>query len=129
MPMRYDVDVENGVVFIFYWGVKVIDDDRDLLTAVRQDPRVQPHFRTLADYTQVTGVEGSGSYDHFAKLAESYRSIAGGPRTARVAIYVPERNVVYGALRQFQIMVGDETRLRIWVGLPPDAPRPRFQGP
>lgn len=127
MPVRYEVDVENGVVFAFYWGKITYDNGRSLIVAVREDPRVQPDFRTLVDYAEATGVGDLGDYDRFAEYVEFYRSVGTGPRTARVALYVPERSAVFGALRQFQTMLGGEERLQIftdltaaraWVGLP-----------
>lgn len=128
MPARYEVDVENGVVFAFYWGRRAQEDDRNLMTAIREDPRIQPHFRTLVDYTQVTGLSTGGGYEQFEKFADLYRTVGAGPCTARVALYVSQRNALYGALRQFQTMVdGDAKRLRVftdlaearaWAGLP-----------
>lgn len=127
MPARYEVDVENGVVFAFYRGQITFDDGRALITAIRQDSRVRPDFRTLVDYAEATGVGDVGDYDRFAEYVEFYRSAGSGPRTARVALYVPERSAIFGALRQFLVLAGDEARHRIftdlaearaWVGLP-----------
>jgi hypothetical protein len=129
MPVRYEVDVEREVVFAFYGGKITFDDGRALILSIRGDPRVRPHFGTLVDYTEATGLGDDGGYDRFAAYVEFYRSAGTGPRTARVALYVPERSAIFGVLRQFQMIAGNEERLRIftglaearvWVGLPPE---------
>ena len=127
MPVRYEVDVAREVVFAFYWGKITFDDGRGFIVSVREDPRVQPHFRTLVDYAEATGLGEAGGYDRFAEYVEFYRSAGNGPRTARVALFVPERSAVFGALRQFLMMVNtdghiqlytDMNEARAWVGLP-----------
>ena len=126
MPARYEVDVESGVVFAFYWGEVSDDEGRSILTAMRRDPRIQSHFRTLVDCSEALTM-GSG-FGGTASLVDFYRSAGSGPRTVRVAFYAPRRNAVFGALRQFQMMAGgDEGPIRVftdlaearaWVGLP-----------
>lgn len=127
MPTRYEVDIERGVAFIFYWGDVTFDDDLTVIRMLRQDARVQPHFRTLVDCTRVTTMDCG--FDRGMSLVEAYRSGWSGPRTARIALYVPQRNAVYGVLRQLEAMAGADGRLRLftdlaearaWVGLPPD---------
>lgn len=126
MPSRYEVDTEREVVFSFYWGIVTEEESLEVLRAFREDPRIQSHFRTLVDCSEVAAM--GGPFDEKRPLVDFYRTGEGGPRTARVAFYRPLRDAVYGALRQFQLMAGgDEERIRVftdlaearmWIGLP-----------
>lgn len=128
MPGRYEVDVESGVVFAFYWGKVSGEEGQAILAAMRRDPRVLPHFRTLVDCTAAVSL--GGAFGETMELVEFYRSAESGPRTTRVAFYAPRRDAVFGALRQFQMMAGGEdgpirvftdlAAARAWVGLPPE---------
>lgn len=90
--------------------------------------RAFSRISALVDYAEATGIGDDSGYDRFAEYVEFYRSAGNGPRTARIALYIPERSAIFGALRQFLAMAGDEERHRIftdmnearaWVGLPP----------
>lgn len=126
MPVRYEVDVDRGVVFAFYWGEVTIDDDYTLIRSIREDPRIEPQFRTLVDCTQVVTL--SNAFDKTMTVVDSYRSAWAGPRTAKLALYTSEHDAIYGHLRQFLAMAGAEGRIRLftdmaearaWIGLPP----------
>lgn len=126
MPSRFQIDGERGVAFVFYWGKVTLDDDLAGIKALREDSCVQPHYRTLVDFSRVETMDCG--FDKSMSLIDAYRSGWTGPRTARVALYVPQRNAVYGVVRQFAAMAGGEGRVRLftdlaearaWVGLPP----------
>lgn len=126
MPTCYEIDVEQEVVFASYWGVVTLEEARTILRNVREDPGFRPHFRVLADFTRAEEL-GEGFGDTTA-LASFYRLSQRTTATGRVAYIVSCRDAVYGTLRQFQAMVGEENRMqvfidpaaaRVWVGLPP----------
>lgn len=126
MPACYEIDVEREVVFASYWGLVTLEEARAILKDVRSDPGFQPHFRVLADFTRATEL-GEGFADT-ASLVGFYRLSRGAVASGRVAYIASRRDAVYGTLRQFQAMIGEENRMRVftdpaaarvWVGLPP----------
>lgn len=126
MPTRYEIDEALQTAFSCCWGVLTIEESLAAMRTRRVDPRFRPHFRTLVDCTRVTTMDRG--FDRGMSLVEAYRSGWSGPRTARIALYVPQRNAVYGVLRQLEAMAGADGRLRLftdmaearaWIGLPP----------
>jgi hypothetical protein len=126
MPVRQEIDVGREVVVVVFSGEVTLAEVRANLEAFRRDSRVRPHFRTLVDCSEAV-VVGSG-FDDAIVLADFYRSANATPMTGRTALYAPQRNAVYGALRQFHAVIGEEGRMRVftelaearaWVGLLP----------
>lgn len=122
-----DIDAEKGVIFSFYAGVVTVDQVRATIAAARADPRVRPEFRTLVDCSAVTSIELW--FDETVAVAEFSASDEMAPMTGRLAFYVPGRNAVYGALRQFQALSTPPGRVKVfternaaraWIGLPPE---------
>lgn len=126
MPAHNRIDFENGVIYSVYSGTVTVDEVRAAIASARVDPRVRPEFRTLVDCSAVTSVELR--FDDAAAVAEF--SVDAMPQmTGRLAFYVPHRNVVYGALRQFQALSKTPNRIEVftdrnaalaWIGLPPE---------
>jgi len=119
------IDAERGVIFSFYSGTVTVDEVRATIAAARADPRVRPEFRTLVDCSAVTSI--NLWFDEAVAVAEF--SDAAAPMTGRLAFYVPRRDTVYGALRQFQALSKTPGRIEVftergaarsWIGLPPE---------
>jgi hypothetical protein len=127
MPAYNRIDVENGVIYSVYSGTVTADEVRGAIASARADPRVRPEFRTLVDCGAVASIELR--FEETAALAEFSATHASPQMTGRVAFYVPQRNAVYGALRQFQALskspdrveiFTDRNAARAWIGLPPE---------
>jgi len=126
MPASFKVDVEHEVIFSVYTGKVTVDEVRANVVAIRKDPRVKGHFRTLADWSKAASVDSRfGETTGFSNFYSS-DDILG--MTGRVAIYIPERIAVYGVLRQFVSLMeapgriaifADMEEARRWLGLPP----------
>ncbi len=127
MAASYRIDVERGVIFSSYSGIVTLDEVRASMAAARADPRVGPEFRTLVDCTEVT--DHRLWFDETVAVVEFSASDALPRMTGRLAFYVPARNAVYGALRQFKTLSKNDGRIEIftdrnaarsWIGLPPE---------
>jgi hypothetical protein len=127
MATSYRIDVERGVIFSSYSGTVTVDEVRAIMAEVRANPCVRPEFRTLVDCTAVT--DHRLWFDEAVAVAEFITSDALPRMTGRLAFYVPERNEVYGALRQFKTLSNNDCRIevftdrnaaRAWIGLPPE---------
>lgn len=127
MAASYRIDVERGVIFSSYSGTVTLADVRAAMAAARADPRVRPEFRTLVDCSAVT--DHRLWFDETVAVVEFIVSDALPRMTGRLAFYVPARNVVYGALRQFKTLSGNDGRIEVftdrnaarsWIGLPPE---------
>lgn len=127
MAASYRIDVERGVVFSSYSGTVTLEEVRAVMAEVRSDPRVRPEFRTLVDCTAVT--DHRLWFDETVAVVEFSASDTLPRMTGRLAFYVPGRNAVYGALRQFKTLSRGEGRIEIftdrnaaraWIGLPPE---------
>ncbi len=125
MAASYQIDVERGVIFSTYSGTVTLDEVRAVMAEARADPRVRPDFRTLVDCSAVT--DHRLWFDETVAVVEFGASDAVPRMTGRLAFYVPERNAVYGALRQFKTLSGDAGRIEVftdrnaarsWIGLP-----------
>ncbi len=114
MPSYYEVDTELGVVYSVVSGDVTLQDLRDNMVAIHNDPRVEAHFRTLIDGSRITSMDAD-----FEGLTELSDFHAGSVRklTGRLAIYIPERGVVYGQTRQFHALLRDRDRVEIFTGL------------
>lgn len=127
MTASYRIDVERGVIFSSYSRTVTLEEVRATMAEVRANPSVRPEFRTLVDCTAVT--DHRLWFDETVAVVEFSASDALPRMTGRLAFYVPERNAVYGALRQFKTLSRDEGRIevftdrnaaRAWIGLPPE---------
>lgn len=125
MTTSYRIDVERGVIFSSYSGTVTLEEVRATMAEVRANPSVRPEFRTLVDCTEVT--DHRLWFDETVAVVEFCTSDALPRMTGRLAFFVPERNAVYGALRQFKTLSKDEGRIevftdrnaaRAWIGLP-----------
>ncbi|MDX9860753.1 MAG: hypothetical protein RBS99_07520 [Rhodospirillales bacterium] len=127
MPVHNRIDFENEVIYSVYSGTVTAAEVRAAIASTRTDPRMRPEFRTLVDCSAVTAVELY--FDDTAAVAEFSAADAMPQMTGRLAFYVPHRNAVYGALRQFQALskpldrvevFTDRNAARAWIGLPPE---------
>ena len=50
---RYDIDMDNEIVYVQYFGVMNLDTVAMLRQDAMSNPRLQPHFKSLADLTKI----------------------------------------------------------------------------
>lgn len=97
VPATFVIEPERRLVRSRAWGVIVDADLQGTQRGVREDPRFDPHFRQIYDFTEVTQVRLTGA---------CVRALAGSSpfaRDARRAIVVAS-DVAFGMARMYMLV-------------------------
>ena len=127
MPGSYLIDVENRLVYSRGWGILTDDEVASHAGTLRADPRFNPDFRQIIDFSDLTEIRLTVAGIHGVAQINPFR------RDARRAFVVPS-DVAYGLARMFEGFTNsDPEQFRVfrsvgpaleWVGLDASAPWP-----
>ncbi len=127
MPVEYEYDEEQNVIYTRFFGVVVDKDLEDQAKAVAADPRIKPGLRELVDLSGIEGIEAStSSLERNIMIDSTNREKLEGLRTAIVA----GTDLLYGFSRMYQALAEvqgapstvevfrSEGKAREWLDLP-----------
>ena len=122
MPVSYKIDQRAGIVFDRAWGVLTDSEILQHTAGLGLDPRFQPDFQQIADFSGVTQLDLSGR-----TVRGQARSTVFSPKARRAFVVTTE--VALGLARMYQLSLGENAdELAIvgslaeafaWLGLDP----------
>jgi hypothetical protein len=97
MPIRYQIDVEHGMLYIAASGDATQPERLAAMQAWLSDPDFRPGLQTLADFSESTNVPTLPELEEIVGYIRKHADIIGQKKIAIVA----SRAVSFGVARQF----------------------------
>lgn len=104
MPMHYQIDSEQGILFIVAEGDIGQAERFAAMQAWLSDPDFRPGLHTLADFSDATNVPSLPELEEIAAFMRQYAKKIG---QIKIAI-VTKRAVTFGVARQFSALAPGE---------------------
>lgn len=124
MPIHYNIDKTNRVVYLTAEGRAVHDDFADVIDRLAEDTAFEPGMRLLSDYSRL---EFNIPADEVEALSVRMRKLSAVFSGCRLAL-ISAGDLEYGLMRMFTLISSEaefETRVfrkienaRDWLGLP-----------
>ena len=108
MPAHYVIDAENRIVLTIFRGVLTLREAAEQSAKLSADPGFDPDFSELVDFNGVSEVQ-MGYADFRSLLAIDPFST-----TSKHAFVVSSPNSVYGTVRMYHTMRGDDALVEIF---------------
>jgi len=128
MPIRYDIDRTDRVVYLTAEGRGTHGDFEDLIDRLAEDEDFQPGMRLLCDYSKF---EFNLPADEVEEISQQMRRLSPAFTDCRLAL-ISAGDLEYGLMRMFTLLSSEaefETRVfrklenaREWLGLPAVSP-------
>ena len=94
MPIDYEVDVSQGLVWVRMRGQVSVDDVRAYRMALESDPAVVPRFGRIIDVREVEHLLSPAEIRRLADLARMMEGVHAGARRALIVTRSDARQVL-----------------------------------